>query len=90
MIIEKTNGTHSEKDQIIMVTTASQEKILLDDVFNLVYEFGVNELHRIRADPVRADIIRGDRPFYFEELLIKALKKAKDDVLQTTLLPKPL
>lgn len=79
MLITRVPGTHSEEDEIILVTTEVEEPILLEDVFRLVSAFAENELKRIRAPPVRQEIIDGVRPFMFEDKLIKVIELAKKD-----------
>jgi len=53
MIIEKTPGTHSEQDEIILVTTTPKEPVTLEDVFSLIGALAKNELKRIRIPYVR-------------------------------------
>ena len=65
MIITKSKGTHSERDEIIRVT-CSYEPITLKDIEELIYTFSLNELRRIRVDKVRENIIKGEREFMFE------------------------
>lgn len=80
MEIKKIKGKHSEDDEIILLTTKKDEPIYLSDVFELVYQFSLNELHRIRFSRVREDIVLGLRPFLFENEVQNAIEKAKKEV----------
>ena len=81
MNIRKTQGKHSERDELIFIT-ARDEAIKLDEVFNLVNVFAVNELKRIRIDKVRENIILGSMPFMFEDEVKNAINKAKQSEME--------
>ena len=82
MKLETKPGKHTERDRIILV---NGEAITLKDFHKILKEFTLNELRRIRIDLVRADIIRGLRPFMFVEEMKKTIEEAKDQELQSML-----
>ena len=82
MEIKKIQGSHTPDDRLILITTEKEEAIKIRDVYDIVEAFARNELARIRVPFVRYEIIYGERPFMFEDLIKSVFTKVKKEMLK--------